>query len=263
MEQGMESLLEIMRTLRDPQRGCPWDLEQSYHTIVPHTLEEAYEVADTIERNALDELPGELGDLLFQVVFYAQIAAEEGRFTFSDVVTAISEKLVRRHPHVFGEEQVEDAESQTARWEQLKAEERQQEHGESSVLDGVLGSLPALTRSAKIQRRAARVGFDWPDSTGVLDKVEEEFAELRAEIEAAPQQSQQIEEEMGDLLFSMVNLCRHLDLDAEGVLRRGTVKFERRFRAMERQLQSEGRPLEKGLTIAEMETAWQQAKVRG
>ena len=257
----MEQLLEIMRTLRDPERGCPWDLEQSYQTIVPHTLEEAYEVADAIERNALDELPGELGDLLFQVVFYAQIAAEEGRFTFSDVVDAISEKLIRRHPHVFGEEQVEDAVTQTARWEQLKAEERQQSVGESSALDGVLGNLPALTRAAKIQRRAARVGFDWPDSTGVLDKVEEEFAELRAEIETHDsQQSQRIEEEMGDLLFSMVNFCRHLDLDAEGVLRRGTAKFERRFRLMEQLLQSEGKRLENGLGIEAMEEAWQQAK---
>ena len=259
MEQAMERLLEIMRSLRDPKQGCPWDLEQSYRTIVPHTLEEAYEVADTIEREALDELPGELGDLLFQVVFYAQIGAEEGRFTFADVVTAISEKLVRRHPHVFGDEQVEDATSQTARWEQLKAEERQESSDQESALDGVLGSLPALTRAAKIQRRAAREGFDWPDCSGVLDKVEEEFSELRAEIEAESQRPQRIEEEMGDLLFSMVNLCRHLDQDAEGVLRRGTAKFERRFHAMERQLRLEERVL-KGLSLEEMEAAWQQAK---
>ncbi len=260
MSQAIEQLLEIMCTLRDPEKGCPWDLEQSYQTIVPHTLEEAYEVADTIERGALDELKGELGDLLFQVVFYAQIAAEEERFDFEAVVESINQKLIRRHPHVFDEAEVEDSASQTRLWEQLKQQERSEQSTEPpSALDGVLSSLPALTRAAKIQRRAAHVGFDWPEVGGVLDKVEEEFAELRQELDAQQISSDRVEEEMGDLLFSMVNLCRHLDLESEGTLRRATAKFEHRFRKMEQQLAAGGQSLE-GMELEEMEAAWQNAK---
>ncbi len=260
MSGEIEKLLEIMRALRDPEQGCPWDREQDYRTIVPHTLEEAYEVADAIERDDLEELRGELGDLLFQIVFYAQIATEEGRFTFAEVVHSINEKLIRRHPHVFDDATVEDAESQSEAWEQLKSEERRAK-GETtaSVLDGVLTSLPALTRAAKIQRRAARVGFDWPEMGGVLDKVEEEFAELRAELEAGSIQQNRVEEELGDLLFSMVNLARHLGLDGEGVLRRATTKFEQRFRAMEQQLAA-GEAALSQLSIEQMERAWQRVK---
>lgn len=265
MESKIEQLLEIMRALRDPEQGCPWDLEQRYSTIVPHTLEEAYEVADTIEQGDLDALPGELGDLLFQIIFHAQIGAEEGRFTFADVVDSISEKLVRRHPHVFAREQIEDTEAQSLRWEQLKQQERQQTES-SSALDGVLANLPALTRAAKIQRRAAHVHFDWPDSSGVLDKVEEEFQELRDELEQGrvnPElvDSGRVEEEFGDLLFSIVNLGRHLKIDSEGALRRATRKFERRFRAMEQQLMVQGVQLE-GLSVEQMEQAWQQVKAQ-
>ncbi|HIJ22408.1 MAG: nucleoside triphosphate pyrophosphohydrolase [Gammaproteobacteria bacterium] len=257
MQQAINRLLEIMQQLRDPERGCPWDLEQSYRTIVPHTLEEAYEVADAIERNALEELKGELGDLLFQVVFYAQIATEEGRFTFEEVVESINAKLVRRHPHVFGELEVENSTVQTQLWEQLKQQERGNKEGmDSSALDGVLDALPALTRAAKIQRRAAHVGFDWPEIGGVLDKVEEEFAELR---QAKELKERRIEEEMGDLLFSMVNLCRHLGFDSEGVLRRATTKFENRFRQMERRIAEEGYSLQ-GMDSQQMEQFWQKIK---
>jgi MazG family protein len=261
----MEQLLDIMRLLRDPQRGCPWDLEQNYQTIVPHTLEEAYEVADSIEKGDLDALQGELGDLLFQVVFYAQLATEEGRFGFKEVVQSINQKLIRRHPHVFADVEVEDARSQTRLWEQLKQAERKSDSSsddhQPSALDGVLEALPALTRAAKVQRRAAHVGFDWPDHSGVLDKVEEEFAELRVEIEQQQPAAEQVEEEMGDLLFSMVNLCRHLQLDGEGVLRRATTKFERRFRTMEMLLAEQGTHLEQ-LDQDAMEAAWQQVKQR-
>ncbi len=251
-----------MRALRDPERGCPWDLEQSYATIVPHTLEEAYEVADTIEQGNLDALPGELGDLLFQIIFYAQIGAEEGHFSFDDVVEHLSKKLIRRHPHVFAREQVDDVEAQSKRWEQLKQLERPQQDS-ASALDGVLNNLPALTRAGKIQRRAAHVHFDWPDSFGVMDKVEEEFQELRDEIKAGNlhTDSDKVEEEFGDLLFSIVNLGRHLKIDSEGALRRATTKFERRFRTMEQQLIEEGKPLGNA-TVEEMEQAWQQVKDR-
>ena len=260
MSGEIERLLEIMRALRDPQQGCPWDREQSYRTIVPHTLEEAYEVADAIERNDLKELRGELGDLLFQVVFYAQIASEEGEFSFDEVVMSINEKLIRRHPHVFADAIVEDSDSQTEAWEQLKSEERRQKGGDQeSVLDGVLAALPALTRAAKVQRKAVRVGFDWPEVSGVLDKVEEEFAELRQELEADSIDQQLVDEEMGDLLFSVVNLCRHLKLDGEGALRRATNKFESRFRAMEQQLTVDGKELRQ-LSIDEMESAWREVK---
>ncbi len=260
MSGEIEKLLEIMRALRDPEQGCPWDREQSYRTIVPHTLEEAYEVADAIESNDLGALRGELGDLLFQIVFYAQIAAEEGRFSFDEVVQSINQKLIRRHPHVFGDATVEDSSAQSEAWERLKSEERR-ERGEvaESILDGVLLSLPALTRAAKIQRRAVRVGFDWPEMGGVLDKVEEEFSELREELESGSPQQERIDEEMGDLLFSMVNLSRHLGLDGEGVLRRATAKFERRFRAMEQQLAVGNRELGQ-LSIEEMESVWIEVK---
>ncbi len=257
---GVSDLLEIMKTLRHPEKGCPWDLEQSYRSIVSHTLEEAYEVADTIERGDLEALRDELGDLLFQVVFYAQIASEENRFDFDDVVDRIGQKLIRRHPHVFGEHQVADVVEQTQLWESLKQQEKGADSAvDGSILDGVLHSLPALTRAAKIQRKAALHGFDWPNLDGVLDKVEEELVELKEALLSEPSARDRIEEEMGDLLFSMVNLCRHLNLDGEGVLRRATVKFESRFRWMEGQINRQGNTLQE-LEITEMEAVWQQAK---
>ena len=258
---AMNQLLEIMRRLRDPRAGCPWDREQTYHTLVPHTLEEAYEVADAIEQDELDHLPGELGDLLFQVVFYAQIAQEEGRFDFEDVARGISDKLVRRHPHVFADVEIDSAEEQTQAWEEHKRRERDRSaaNGQAGVLDGVSRALPALVRAAKLQRRAARVGFDWPDVEGVIAKVREEQAELESELQAdaAPER---LAEELGDLLFSCVNLARHLNVEPEAALRTANLKFEQRFRHLEAELQASG-GVEQA-SLQEMDAAWESAKQR-
>lgn len=258
---AIERLLEIMRRLRDPQAGCPWDLEQTYRTLVPYTLEEAYEVADAIEQDDLEHLPDELGDLLFQVVFYAQIGQEEGRFDFDKVARSISDKLVRRHPHVFADMKVESAEAQTLAWEEHKRQERDRKasSGQASTLDGVSIALPALVRSAKLQRRAAGVGFDWPDIAGVIAKVKEELAELEAELHATAT-PESLAEEMGDLLFSCVNLARHLKIEPEAVLRTANLKFERRFRHIETELQASG-GIEQA-TPQQMDIAWEAAKRR-
>ena len=233
---ALDRLLAIMARLRDPKNGCPWDLEQTFRTIVPHTIEEAYEVADVIERNDLKALPGELGDLLFQVVFYAQMASEAGHFRMEDVIAAINTKMIERHPHVFGTVNIDSAAAQTVAWEVQKAKEREAEAAAAgraiSVLDGVASGLPALTRAEKLQKRAARIGFDWPEVEPVLDKVEEEIAELKAELTDAPQ-AERLDEEMGDLMFACANLARHLGVDSEGALRRANAKFERRFKRME------------------------------
>jgi ATP diphosphatase len=232
---AMDRLLAIMVQLRDPKNGCPWDLEQTFRTIVPHTIEEAYEVADVIERDDLKALPGELGDLLFQVVFYAQMASEAGLFRMDDVIGAINTKMIERHPHVFGTANIESAAAQTVAWEVQKAKERAAEAAAAgrplSVLDGVAAGLPALTRAEKLQKRAARIGFDWPDAAPVIDKVEEEIAEVKAEL--IERDAQRLDEEMGDLLFACTNLARHLGVDSEGALRRANAKFERRFKRME------------------------------
>ncbi|MDQ7248007.1 nucleoside triphosphate pyrophosphohydrolase [Dongia sedimenti] len=233
---AFDRLLAIMARLRDPQDGCPWDLEQSFRTIVPHTIEEAYEVADAIERDDLKSLPGELGDLLFQVVFYAQMAAEAGQFRMEDVIAAINTKMIERHPHVFGTATIETAAAQTVAWEVQKAKERAAEAAAAgralSVLDGVAAGLPALIRAEKLQKRAARIGFDWPAAGPVIDKVEEEIGELKAELGDRPK-PERLDEEMGDLLFACANLARHLGVDPEGALRRANAKFERRFKRME------------------------------
>jgi ATP diphosphatase len=257
-EGGMPRLLEIMRRLRDPDHGCPWDIEQSFDTIAPYTIEEAYEVADAIERQAWDELKGELGDLLFQSVFHAQMAAEAGLFTFDDVANAMSDKMVARHPHVFGDQSREkSAEQQTRDWEAIKAAERAGKD-QTGALDGVAVGLPALLRAYKLQKRAARVGFDWPDAGHVLDKITEEAAEL---VEARDSLSQdEIEEEFGDLLFVMANLARHLKVDPEAALRRTNQKFIRRFSAVEAALAAEGRRPEES-TLEEMDRLWDAAKV--
>lgn len=256
----IQRLIEIMQQLRNPDGGCPWDLQQTYRTIVPHTLEEAYEVADAIERDDYIELQDELGDLLFQVIFYAQLAKEENRFEFADIVQSICDKLERRHPHVFGDKQVTDAAEQTQHWEQLKANERKAKAAETrphSVLDGIAHTLPAVSVAHKLQKRVAQVGFDWPDEQGVIDKVKEELQE----IEQAWSEPEDRAEEIGDLLFTCVNLARHAGLDTETVLRQSNRKFENRFRAMERKLDEQGKPVAKA-TAAEMESAWETIKTQ-
>jgi ATP diphosphatase len=259
---AFSKLLAIMAKLRDPDSGCPWDLEQSFRTIVRHTIEEAYEVADAIEQDDMAGLKSELGDLLFQTVFYAQMAGEAGTFTMADVIEALNAKMIKRHPHVFGDLAIADAAEQTHAWERQKAEERAAAAAargqRPSALDGVTGGLPALTRAEKLQNRAARVGFEWPEPAQVLDKIAEETAEIRAALEQqAPRDS--IAEEIGDLLFAVVNLARHLEIDSETALRAANRKFERRFRRVEELLVAQGKE-PAGSTLDEMETAWVQAK---
>ncbi|MFC3167607.1 MULTISPECIES: nucleoside triphosphate pyrophosphohydrolase [Paracoccus] len=250
-------LIDIMAQLRDPRTGCPWDIEQDFASIAPYTIEEAHEVADAIERQAWGELPGELGDLLLQVVFHAQMASESGLFDFADCAAAISDKLVFRHPHVFGtENRDKSAEQQVKDWEAIKAVERAGK-AERGTLDGVAMGLPALTRAIKLQNRAARVGFDWPGATEVLDKIAEETAELvEARDSLGPEA---LEEEFGDLLFVMANLARHLKVDPEQALRRANAKFTRRFQAIEAALAERGRRPEDS-DLAEMDRLWDQAK---
>jgi ATP diphosphatase len=251
---GLPRLREIMRRLRDPESGCPWDIEQTFASIAPYTVEEAHEVADAIARAAWDELPGELGDLLLQTVYHAQMADEAGLFDLDTVVAAISGKMIARHPHVFGpESRDKTADQQTADWERAKAAER----GPARVLDGVALGLPALTRAVKLQKRAARVGFDWPSTDQVLDKIVEETRELAEARETLTGAG--IEEEFGDLLFVMANLARHLNIDPEAALRAANRKFERRFRRIEDWLAEDGRkPADS--TLAEMDALWNRAK---
>jgi nucleoside triphosphate diphosphatase len=231
-ERPIDRLLAIMARLRDPQQGCPWDREQDFATIAPYTIEEAYEVADAIERGDLAALKDELGDLLFQVVFHARMAEEAGLFAFDDVAVAICDKMVRRHPHVFGDVAIDSIAAQNEAWEAHKAAERRAAGGADSVLDGVALAFPALLRAAKVSRRAARIGFDWPDARGVIAKLAEEIAEIEAEIEAGGSKDR-LEDEVGDLLFAAANLARKLDIEPETALRRATAKFERRFRRVE------------------------------
>lgn len=257
---AMQALLELMAKLRDPQTGCPWDRKQTLQSLVPHTLEEAYEVADSIERQDLVALKGELGDLLFQVVFYCQLAGEQGLFDFNDVVATVSEKLIRRHPHVFGDAEFADTAAVNANWETEKAKERQQKDATAtSVLDDIPRSMPALSRAHKIQKRCATVGFDWGTLPPVVDKVREEMDEVLAEVHAVPVNQAALAEELGDLLFATVNLVRHLKKDPEQVLRQANDKFEARFRQVEQRLSSQGRPMADH-SLAEMEEAWQQVK---
>ncbi len=251
---GIPRLLEIMARLRDPEAGCPWDIEQSFATIAPYTIEEAHEVADAIAREAWGELPSELGDLLFQSVFHARMAEEAGMFTFADVVNAISDKMLARHPHVFGDESRDRTpDEQTVAWEVIKAAER----GNARVLDGVALGLPALTRAVKLQKRAARVGFDWPEVGQVVDKIAEEAHELvEARDELGPEE---VVEEFGDLLFVMANLARHLGVDPEAALRAANTKFTRRFSRIEDFLAADGRRTADS-DLAEMDALWNRAK---
>jgi nucleoside triphosphate diphosphatase len=255
-------LLEIMAALRTPGTGCPWDLEQNFSTIAPYTIEEAYEVADAVERGDLTDLKEELGDLLLQVVFHARMAEEERTFDFGDVVQAITEKLIRRHPHVFGDETLQTADSVKGVWERIKTQEKAEKAArnggtvEAGALAGVPVVLPALTRALKLQAKASKVGFDWNDPRAVLHKIREEADEIEAELDGVPEDAAA---EVGDLIFAAVNLARHLGADPEVVLRRTNQKFERRFAAIEHALAARGKaPAD--ATLAEMDALWDEAK---
>ena len=260
---ALDRLLAIMARLRDAESGCPWDREQDFATIAPYTIEEAYEVADAIARRDMPALKDELGDLLFQVVFHARMAEEASLFAFDDVAAAIADKMVRRHPHVFGTAEIASAAAQTEAWEEHKASERRARAEAAgtreSVLDGVALALPALLRAAKIQQRAARIGFDWPAARPVIEKIAEEIAELEAELAAEHDggaDPAKVEDEMGDVLFAAANLARKLDIDPEAALRRATAKFERRFRRVEMLAAERGA----GADIDALEALWRQVK---
>jgi len=259
-------LLRIMKHLRDPDNGCPWDVEQTFATIAPYTVEEAYEVADAILRQDMGDLQGELGDLLFQVVFHSQLASEQGAFEFEDVVAAIADKLERRHPHVFGDQDIDNAEAQTQAWEKLKANERLQKHNAASqqsrmphsVLDGVAVALPGLTRAVKLQKRASNVGFDWLSIAPVFDKVIEELEEVKHEVNHSKNQ-ERIEDEIGDLFFAVANLARHANVDPEAAIRRSNAKFTRRFQAIEALVEAQGANIAELSTDA-LESLYQKVK---
>jgi ATP diphosphatase len=265
----IHTLLAIMARLRDPDGGCPWDVQQTFATIAPYTIEEAYEVADAIDRNDLHALKDELGDLLLQVVFHARMAEEQGSFAFGDVVAAISDKMIRRHPHVFAGESVEDAEAQTVAWEEQKRRERESEgHGDTSALAGIARGLPEWQRAVKLQKRAASVGFDWPDITPVIAKLHEEIEEVREEfaaVAAHPEDAgarDRLEEEIGDMLFVTANIARHAKVDVGAAMRRANLKFERRFRAMEAMAEADGTTLA-ALPLEAQDRYWNRAKAAG
>ncbi|HSG98220.1 MAG TPA: nucleoside triphosphate pyrophosphohydrolase [Woeseiaceae bacterium] len=254
----IKKLLEVMKQLRDPESGCPWDLEQDFSTIAPFTIEEAYEVADAIHREDWEDLKSELGDLLFQVVFYAQMASEAGHFEFDEIADGITEKMMRRHPHVFGGGAQRDTRSVRGRWEDIKEEERA-DRDDQSALAGVAKALPALKRAQKLGKRAARVGFDWPQLRGVQLKIHEELEELQDAI--GSRDEAHVEEELGDLLFAVVNLARHLDVDPEKALSVANTKFEQRFRAMEADIMKEGGEIRR-MSLEALEQHWRKAKNR-
>jgi len=255
MEKPIDKLLAIMARLRDSERGCPWDREQDFSTIAPYTIEEAYEVADAIERGDMAGLKDELGDLLLQVVFHARMAEEAGLFAFDDVANAISEKMIRRHPHVFGDVEIASVAAQTEAWEAHKAKEREVSGSADSVLDGIALAFPALLRAGKVSRRAARIGFDWPDARAVIPKLAEEISEIEAEIDAGAAKAR-LEDEVGDLLFAAANLARKLDVEPETALRHATAKFERRFRQIEKLAAERGI----GRDLDALEALWQEVK---
>ncbi|WP_116813178.1 nucleoside triphosphate pyrophosphohydrolase [Steroidobacter cummioxidans] len=273
---GIQRLLDIMARLRDPQGGCPWDLQQNFKTIAPYTVEEAYEVADAIERDDLPSLRDELGDLLFQVVFHSQMAREQGAFDFDAVANAICDKMERRHPHVFGSASIADAEAQTVAWEEQKRRERAQKRRpeeQASVLDDVPVALPALTRANKLGKRAAQVGFEWSDVHGAIEKLDEEIAEFKAEVRShvclqadtmattteGQRQHERLAAEIGDVLFCVVNVCRYLKIDPEQALKRTNASFERRFRYVESGLAKQGKTPQQA-SLAEMDQLWDEAK---
>lgn len=259
---NIDDLLKLMKQLRDPAGGCPWDREQTFSSIAPYTIEEAYEVAEAIRCNDLSELQDELGDLLFQVVFHAQLAQEQEAFAFTDVVSGIVDKMHRRHPHVFGDERIDDADQQTRAWEKHKETERREKysHGSrnASIMDGVPVALPGLTRAVKLQKRAARVGFDWSGIEPVFDKIIEELNEVKQEI-AQGESKQRIESEIGDLFFAVSNLARHLDIDPETAVRTSNAKFQARFQGME-QLAADRQQSLRELSLEALEDLYQQIK---
>ncbi len=258
----IQRLLQIMARLRNPDGGCPWDLQQDFSTIAPYTIEEAYEVADAIDRNDLTDLRDELGDLLLQVVFHAQMAAEQGAFDFGDVVASISDKMVRRHPHVFAETRADDADAVSANWEAIKRAERDAKgERDGSALAGIARGMPEWLRATKLQSRAARTGFDWPDAGPVIAKLEEEIAEVRAEFARGPVEDNhaRLQDEIGDVLFVCANLARHAGVDPGAALRHANHKFERRFRAMEALADADGTPLNT-LSLDAQEAQWQRVK---
>lgn len=258
MTTKLEKFAEIIAKLRDPNGGCPWDLEQTYQTMPPHILEEAYEVVEAINQDDRKELKEELGDLLMQVVFLSQLAQEEGAFTLDDVIDGITDKIIRRHPHVFGEIKAENSDEVLKNWENIKQQERYQKE-QFSILDNVPIALPSLLRAAKLQKRCAKVGFDWSELEPTIQKVEKELQEVRDEVSKQPQNPQAIEEEIGDLLFASVNVARHLKLNPEEALRKANLKFERRFRQVEQSILASGRQLEQ-VSLAEMDLIWDQVK---
>lgn len=262
-KEPLPRLLAVMAWLRDRQHGCPWDIDQTFRTIAPYTIEEAYEVADAIERDDMPALREELGDLLLQVVYHSQIASEAHAFAFDDVAAAIADKMVDRHPHVFGDMDIRTADAQTVSWEARKAAERAAKaasnEASTGALDGVARALPALMRAEKIQKRAARVGFDWATIAPVIDKIEEELKELRAELEAGKLEQPKVADELGDVLFAVANLARHCNVDPEVALRATNDKFEKRFRHIERRLAETGRK-PSDASLEEMEALWQEAK---
>lgn len=261
LHEQIDRLHKIMRNLRDPKTGCPWDIEQNFETIAPYTIEEAYEVADAIQSGDRDKIADELGDLLLQVVFHAQMADEEGSFTLADVARRISDKMIRRHPHVFGDETRDDAMSQRVAWEALKEKERAQTNTDQrvSVLSDIAVTLPAIVRASKLQKRAARVGFDWPDLKSVIAKMHEETGELLAAYEEEPHNTERLQDEVGDILFVAANIARKTNQDPEAALLACNRKFERRFHYIEDQLHARGKtPADSSLE--EMEALWQEAK---
>jgi len=261
--QSIHRLIDIMRALRAPDSGCPWDLQQDFQSLIPYTIEEAYEVADAIERHNIADLQAELGDLLFQIIFYSQLAEEQNSFNFDDVVQAISDKLTRRHPHVFAGTTVTDAEHQTIEWERIKQQERAEKAGKDgisiSILDDVSRTLPSLMRAEKLQKRAAKEGFDWPGISDVMLKVREEINEVQQELDADEEDKLKIEDEIGDLFFSCINLSRHAGLNAEQCVRKANLKFEYRFRALEKLASSEGLSINT-MPLVELEDLWQKVK---
>ena len=257
-ETQLRALIEVMAKLRDPIDGCAWDLQQDHASIAPYTIEEAYEVQDAIEKNDMQALREELGDLLLQVIFQARIGEEKGHFDFADIAESITDKMIRRHPHIFGDHEYRTAEEQRQAWEDIKAEERQSKN-ETRLLDDVATTLPAMMRAFKLQKRAARVGFDWPNSRQVLDKVKEELAEVEAELTPQQIDKNRLKDEIGDVLFSVINLARKLEIDPEDALKSTNIKFTNRFNYVEETIVSNGNNV-KDATLDEMEDLWQQAK---
>ncbi|WP_258806942.1 nucleoside triphosphate pyrophosphohydrolase [Pseudidiomarina sp. CB1] len=256
---GVAALLEVMRQLRDPEHGCPWDLKQTLTSLIPYTIEEAYEVAAALTEGNLAAIKDELGDLLFQVVFYTQLTSEAGQFSFDEVAAQTADKLIRRHPHVFGDENAQTDAEIKAQWEAIKQQERVEKGEVESVFQGIPDNLPAILQAQKLQKRAANVGFDWPNIAPVVAKIQEEIAEVEAELDAEHIDQQALEDEIGDVLFAVVNLARHAQVNPEHALRRTNLKFKRRFQAIEQRLAEAGKTAE-DMNLEELEECWQQVK---